>query len=97
MHRSIESRSSWVVAAVALTVLTVSCGAPLVTVVAMKPIATELGSSRSGPALAVALTYIGSGLGGILMGWISGRIGIRRVVIGCGVMLAVGLMVASSG
>jgi MFS family permease len=63
----------------------------------MKPIAAELGTSRSGPALAVALTYIGSGFGGILMGWISGRIGIRPVVMGCGVMLAVGLMVASSG
>jgi MFS family permease len=78
-------------------VLTVSYGAPLVTVVAMKPIAAEFGAARSAPALAVSLTYIGSGLGGILMGWISGRVGVRRVVIGCSTMLAVGLAVASFG
>src|SRR6476646_3053442 len=97
MTRSVESRSSWVVATVALTVLTISYGAPLVTVVALKPIAAEFGTSRSGPSLAVSLTFIGSGLGGILMGWISGRLGIRRVVIGCGIMLATGLAVASFG
>jgi MFS family permease len=97
MVRSIESRRSWIVATVALTVLTISYGAPLVTVVALKPIASEFGTSRSGPSLAVSLTYIGSGLGGILMGWISGHLGIRRVVIGCGIMLATGLVVASFG
>jgi MFS family permease len=97
MPLSVESRGSWVVAAVALAVLTVSYGAPLVTVVAMKPIAAEFGISRSVPALAVSLTYIGSGLGGILMGWISGRVGVRRVVIFCGGMLAAGLAVASFG
>jgi MFS family permease len=97
MTRSVESQSSWVVATVALTVLAISYGAPLVTVVALKPIASEFGTSRSGPSLAVSLTYIGSGLGGILMGWISGRLGIRRVVIGCGIMLATGLVLASFG
>ena len=97
MPRSIESRSSWVIAIVALAVLTISNGAPLVTVVAMKPIAQEFGTSRSGPALAVSLSYVGSGLGGMLMGWIAGRIGVRWVVIGCGIMLATGLAVASVG
>src|SRR6516162_11427210 len=97
MPRSVESRSSWVVAVAALAVLAISYGAPLVTVVAMKPIAEEFGISRSVPALAVSLTYIGSGLGGILMGWISGRVGVRRVVIGCGSMLAAGLVGASLG
>jgi MFS family permease len=97
MPRSIESRSSWVVAIVALAVLTVSYGAPLVTVVAMKPISEEFGTARSAPALAVSLSYVGSGLGGILMGWIAGRIGIRCVVIGCGIMLAAGLAIASFG
>jgi MFS family permease len=97
MPRSIESRRSWVVAIVALAVLTISYGAPLVTVVAMKPIAPEFGAARSAPALAVSLTYIGSGLGGILMGWISGRVGVRRVVIGCSTMLAAGRAVASFG
>jgi MFS family permease len=78
-------------------VLTVSYGAPLVTVVALKPIAAELGTSRSGPALAVSLTYIGAGLGGIGMGWLAERIGIRAVVMGCGSMLGLGLTIASFG
>lgn len=95
--KSIETRASWVVATVALAVLTVSYGAPLVTVIALKPIAAELGTSRSGPALAVSLTYIGAGLGGIGMGWIAERIGIRTVVIGCGSMIGLGLAIASCG
>jgi hypothetical protein len=50
VSRSIESRLSWVIAIVALAALTVSYGAPLVTVVAMKPIAAEFGAGRSAPA-----------------------------------------------
>ena len=38
---TVESRTSWIVACVALAVLTMSYGAPLVTVVALKPIAAE--------------------------------------------------------
>jgi MFS family permease len=94
---SIDSAKSWLIACVALGVLTISYGAPLVTVVALKPIAAEFGTARSAPALAVSLTYIGSGMGGIAMGWIAGRIGMRRVVIGCGCMIALGLLLASYG
>jgi len=94
---SIETRASWVVACVALTVLTISYGAPLITVVALKPIALEFGTTRSAPALAVSLTYVGSGMGGIAMGWLAGRIGIRRVAMGCGTMIAAGLVLASFG
>jgi MFS family permease len=94
---SIETPASWVVAGVALAVLSVSYGAPLVTVVALKPIAAEFGTDRSAPALAVSLTYIGSGMGGIVMGWIAGRIGLRPVAIVCGLMIALGLVLASYG
>lgn len=94
---SIETRHSWLIATVALAVLTLAYGAPLVTVVAMKPIAAEFGTTRAAPALAVSLTYIGSGLGGIVMGWIAGRIGLRRVASGCGLMIAAGLVLASFG
>src|SRR6516162_10249921 len=97
MVRSVESRNSWVVAGVALGVLTISYGAPLVTVVALKPIAAEFATTRSAPALAVSLTYIGSGMGGIAMGWIAGKIGLCRVAIACGCMIALGLLLASNG
>ena len=94
---TIETRASWVIAGVALAVLSLSYGAPLVTVVALKPIAAEFGTTRSAPALAVSLTYIGSGMGGIVMGWISGRVGLRPVVIVCGLMITLGLLLASFG
>ncbi len=94
---SIETPASWVVACVALAVLSVSYGAPLVTVVALKPIAAEFGTDRAAPALAVSLTYIGSGMGGIVMGWIAGRVGMRPVAIVCGLMITLGLVLASYG
>ena len=78
---SVETRTSWVVAIVALVVLSVSYGAPLTTMVALKPIAAEFGATRSAPALAVGLTFIGAGCGGIAMGWLAERIGVRAVVI----------------
>jgi MFS family permease len=45
----------------------------------------------------VSLTYIGSGIGRIAMGWLAGRIGLRRVVMSCGTMIAAGLVLASFG
>ena len=68
MSGSIETRQSWTVAVVSLIVLTMSYGAPMVTVVALKPIAAEFDAPRSAPTLAISLTYIGAGLGGIAMG-----------------------------
>ena len=56
--RSLETRTSWVVAIVALIVLSVSYGAPLTTMVALKPIADEFGAPRSAPA-AAALRWAG--------------------------------------
>ena len=67
---SIETRASWVVAWTALAIYTVSFGAPVITVVALKPIAAELGDARSVPALACSLAWFGAAVGGIPMGWI---------------------------
>ena len=94
---SIESRASWAVALTALGIYTVSFGAPTITVVALKPIAAELGSARSVPALAFALAWFGAAAGGITMGWLADRIGIRWVVIGGALMIAVGLALSSLG
>src|SRR5437764_2865295 len=93
----IDSRASWTVALTALGIYTVSFGAPYITVVALKPIAAELGSARSVPALAFALAWFGSAAGGIMMGWLAERIGIRPVVIGGALMIAVGLLLSSLG
>src|ERR1044071_7862638 len=93
--RSIETRASWMVAGTALAVYTVSFGAPVITVVALKPIAAELGDARSVPALACSLAWFGAALGGITMGWMAERFGIRRVVTFGAVMVASGLAIST--
>jgi MFS family permease len=94
---TIETRASWVVALTALGIYSVSFGAPLITVVALKPIAAELGSARSVPALAFSLAWFGAAVGGIGMGWLAERIGIRWVVVGGAFSIALGLWVSSLG
>ncbi len=98
-HRSesIEGRASWVAACLTLAVLSVGYGAPLLVVVGLKPIQLTLGSDRSVIALAGALTWVGTGLGGILMGWVADRIGIRATTSLGAVMTACGLALSASG
>jgi len=52
---SVETKVSWAVASVALAILGMSFGAAWITAVALKDIASEVGGSRSIPALAGAL------------------------------------------
>ncbi len=94
---SVESRASWVVAIVALVILAAAYGGPLLAAVALKPIAADLGTPRSVPTLATSLSFIGAGIGGIFMGWLSERIGIRVIVAFGSVMIGSGLAIASSG
>jgi len=95
--RSVESRASWVAAAIVLVLLSVSYGSPLLVVVGLKPITEELGTARQLIALAGALTWLGTGAGGILMGWIAERVGIRATVSFGAAMIAVGLVVSALG
>lgn len=88
---------SWVVVAASLTVLTVAFGAPLVVAVAMKPIAAGLNVPRSVPALAGSATFIGSGVGGILMGWVAERFGARRLAAFGILMIGAGMWVSAQG
>src|SRR5215467_4776897 len=94
---SIETRRSWIVATVVLVILALSFGAPWITVVALKLIATETGGLRSVPALAGSLAWIGYGAGGILMGQIAERTGVRFTVIFGAVMICIGLALSTGG
>ena len=49
------------------------------------------------PALAGSAAYLGSGLGGVLMGWLSERWGVRRVAMFGLAMIALGMIVSSQG
>jgi MFS family permease len=97
LGESIEARASWVAACLTLAVLSVGYGAPLLVVVGLKPIQVTLGADRSVIALAGALTWVGTGLGGILMGWVADRIGIRATTSLGAIMTASGLALSASG
>ncbi len=94
---SVETRASWLIAIVTLIILAIAYGAPLMTAVALKPIANDLQVPRSDPALASSLSYLGAGLGGILMGWMTERIGVRIIVMFGAVMIAAGMALSASG
>lgn len=94
---SVETRTSWAVAFVALGVMATAFGAPWIAVVALKNIAAEVNGERAIPAFAGALVWIGSGVGGILMGQIAERVGVRWTVAGGAAMIAVGLVLSTLG
>ncbi len=94
---SIESRASWVAAGVALGILSVAYGSTLLIVVGLRVMELDLGVPRSTMALAGGLTWVGTGLGGIVMGWLADRIGVRNSVLMGAMMIAAGLALSSSG
>jgi MFS family permease len=94
---TIETRQSWVVAFVALAIMGLVFGAGWITSVALTEIAAEVGGSRSVPALATSLAWLGSGIGGVLMGRVANRFGTRSTVIGGAVMVGIGLSISTLG
>jgi MFS family permease len=94
---SIESKRSWMAAAATLAVMSVAFGAPYVAVVALKEIAGELGGARTVPALCYSLAWLGTAVGGVVMGHAAERFGLRATAIFGGAMIALGLLVASRG
>src|SRR3954467_7981722 len=95
--RSIETKASWAVASVALFILAMSFGAAWITAVALKDIAGEVGGLRSVPALASALAWLGSGVGGIIMSRVADRVGTRWTVISGSLMIGLGLTISTMG
>ena len=94
---SVESRASWIAASVTLGILSIAYGSTLLIVVGLRVMELDLGVARSTLALAGSLTWVGTGLGGIFMGWVSDRIGIRASVLIGSVMIALGLALSSTG
>nr|WP_305880014.1 MFS transporter [Siccirubricoccus soli] len=81
----------------AVTILSVSFGAPLIVTVGLRDIAESMGEARSLPSLVASLAYVGAGLGGVLMGWLAGRTSARLVALLGGAMVTGGLLLASGG
>jgi MFS family permease len=95
--RSIESPRSWQAAFLTLGILSLSFGSPLLAVVGLRDMQAAMHTDRSVVSLASALVWIGNGIGGIPMGWLADRIGIRKIVMMGAVMMAVGMALSSVG
>ena len=94
---SIESPRSWHAAFLTLAILSLSFGSPLLVVVGLRDMQTALHTDRSVLSMASALVWIGNGLGGIPMGWLADRIGIRKTVAMGTLMMAAGMALSSLG
>jgi MFS family permease len=94
---SVETKASWAVATVALFTMLMAFGAAWITAVALKDIAAEVNGARSIPALASALAWLGSGVGGILMGRIADKVGTRWTVPCGSLMIGLGLTISTFG
>ena len=97
MSSKIDSGEAWLVTVAALAIASVCLAAPLVVTVALKPIAADLGGYRSIPSAALSLSMLGTGIGGLAMGWLADRFGVRPVVMFGAAMVCIGLMLSTSG
>ena len=84
-------------AVAALVTLLMGFGSAWIAAVALKDIAAEAGGVRTVPSLALALLWLFSGLGGILMGRMAERFGTRSVIICGSLMIAAGLVLSAFG
>ena len=90
-----EPLYAYVRLAASLAIMTIGTVGMYAIVVALKPIALEFGAPRSSASIAYAVTMIGFGLGGIMMGRWSDRAGVMwPCMAGC-IILAVGFLLAA--
>lgn len=94
---SIETRQSWQAAFLTLAILSVSFGSPLLSVVGLRDMQAAMHTDRSVLSMASALVWIGNGVGGVPMGWLADRIGIRRTVAIGTLAMAAGMALSSLG
>jgi MFS family permease len=93
----IDSREAWIVTVAGLAIASTCMGAPLVSSVALKQVAADLGGYRSIPSAALSLAMLGTGIGGLAMGLLAERFGVRPVIMFGATMVCAGLMLSASG
>lgn len=94
---TIETSRSWLIAAVALILLFIAYGSIYISVVALTDMAAEFGNKRAIPALAYSIAWFGGAVGGLAMGPLAERIGVRWTVSFGATMAAAGLALSSQG
>jgi MFS family permease len=90
-----EQRYGWVVVAAGGFITCVAMGAAFSLPVFLAPITEATGWSRTGVSGAMTLVFLSMGLAGFAWGALSDRVGARIVVLAGGVLLILGLLLAS--
>lgn len=93
--RSVETSYGWVVVAASLGYLVIAYGSSHLIIVSLKPIADAFGWPRWVPSLAYAALMVGTGVGGIVMGFWADKVSIRWPATVGGVMTGGGIIIAS--
>jgi len=85
----------WVVLAAAFVIITMSIGTLFTLGVFLQPIEQSMGWSRSGISAIGLFNWIVMGAGGVVSGFVSDRLGTRRVVLVGAMLLGLGLVLSS--
>ncbi len=85
----------WVIVGVGIVVTCVGFGAMLSLSIFLQPMAEAMGWSRTGIATAAMLNFLCMGIGAFMWGTLSDRFGARNVVLCGGVLLGLGMVLAS--
>ncbi|HYM29873.1 MAG TPA: MFS transporter [Candidatus Cybelea sp.] len=93
---SIETSYGWTIATASFLLMSIGFGIPYVVVVALKQIAAEFDWPRWVPSLGNGMVYLGAGVGGIAVGWISDRIGVMWPALVGSIMLGTGAILVST-
>jgi MFS family permease len=91
----IDSRAAWLRLAAALALSTLGGVGMWSVVVALPAIQAEFGVTRAAASFPYTLTMLGFGVGGIMMGRLSDRYGVRLPMVGATCALAIGYVAAS--
>ena len=78
-----------------ITMLFVTAAAPHLVAISLKDMTADFGGGRTIPSSAFALTYAGSGFGGILMGWVVDRYGFAIPAFVGAIMVSLGAFLTS--
>jgi MFS family permease len=92
---SIEVQYGWVIIFASLLIHSIGLGAPNILFVTLKPIAADLGTDRAVPSLAYSLMMLGTGVGGLAMGWWLDKRGVMEPVLFGAVMIGLGALLAA--
>jgi predicted MFS family arabinose efflux permease len=85
----------WTVLAAAFVIITMSIGMLFTLAIFLKPMEEAMGWSRSSISSVGLLNWVVMGLGGVLAGFVSDRIGTRAVVLVGSGLLGLGLLLSS--